>query len=92
MSIQKLCNPQRLTSAFSALRFDLQATLMNQIQRFDRVPRLNHTRDVDLARTLADHLDVDIPLRQRREHPTSYTNHMMHLFSNQGQDGHVAVY
>lgn len=36
---------------------------MNQIQRLDRIPPLNHTRYINLTRPLGDHLDINVSLR-----------------------------
>jgi hypothetical protein len=73
----------KLTSAFVTFRFALQTALVYQIQRLDRVPGFNNTGDVDLARALAYHLNIDVSLCERREHSSCYTNHIAHLSSDQ---------
>lgn len=54
---------------------------MNQVEGFYRIPSFYDTRDIDLARALADHLDIHIPLRKRREHAARDSNHIAHLLS-----------
>jgi hypothetical protein len=64
---------------------------MNQVQSFDRVSSLDHTRDVDLARALGDHLDVHTPLGESREHASCYAYKVTHLLADEGEDGHLSV-
>lgn len=44
------------------LRLEGQAPLMNEVKSFHRVLFANDAGDVNLARALGDHLDVDVPL------------------------------
>ncbi len=65
---------------------------MDEVQRLDRVALLDDAGDVDLARALGYHLDVHVPLGERREHEPGDTDHVAHLMPDQREDGHVAVY
>ena len=38
---------------------------------------------------LRDHFDVDVAVRQGRKHLSSDTDHVSHLPTDKGQDGHV---
>lgn len=47
------------------------------------------TADVDLARTLGDHLNVDAALGEGSEHLAGKTDSVAHLLTDQGEDGHI---
>lgn len=47
------------------------------------------TADVNLARTLTDHLNVDHRPRQTSKHQTGTTNGIPHVTSDKREDGHV---
>ena len=87
---KKKCD--RLTLPHKPISHDLQAALVDEIERLDCIPRVDDTRYIDLARSLTDHFNVHIALRQRREHLPRDTDHIAHLPSNQGKNGHIAVY
>lgn len=78
------------TSASLALGLDLQTALMNEVQGLDGVAPIDDARDVDLVRALAYHLDIDVALAERGEHPSRYADHVAHRLSHQRQNGHVA--
>ena len=82
---------EKHTLSTNALRFDLQTTLVNQVERFDRVPRLYDTRDVNLACALTDHLDIDVALCEGLEHPSRHAHQVTHLFPDEREDRHVCV-
>lgn len=65
---------------------------MNQVQRLDRIPPLNHTRNIYLACALRYHFDVHVPLRKRREHPPSDTDHIAHLRADEAENRHILVH
>ena len=48
---------------------------MHHIQRPTRIPLLDDTADVDLARALRNHLDIDPVLAQRAEEPARNADH-----------------
>ena len=72
-----------LTSPLWSLRLHLQTTLMYKVKSLDSIPSLDDTRDIDLVRALTNHLDVDIPVSQRREHPPGDTHQMSHLLAHE---------
>ena len=76
-----------LTSTAPLLDLDLQTTLVDQVEGFDGVPALYHARDIHFTRALTNHLDVDVPLRERCEHPSSDSHHIFQL-SHERQDRH----
>ena len=76
----------------NALWFDLETTLMDQVQRLDGVPALYDTGNIDLARALTDHLNVDIALGEGLKHPSRHAHQLAHLLSDEGEDGHVVVH
>lgn len=65
---------------------------MDEVERLDGVAALDDARDVDLVRALADHLDVHVPLRERREHAPCDADHVAHLPADQRQDRHLVVH
>lgn len=65
---------------------------MNQIECLDSVSCVDNAGDVDFARALAYHFDVDVPVGECGEHLSGDTDHVSHLFSDQGEDGHVPVH
>ena len=81
-----------LTSPLWSLRLHLQTTLMYKVKSLDSIPSLDDTRDIDLVRSLTDHLDIDIALTERGEHPAGDTDQIDHLFSDEGKDSHIMVY
>ena len=56
---------------------------MDHVERLDRVPRLYHTRDIDLARPLTDHFNVHITLRERLEHAPRHAHQVAHLLPDE---------
>lgn len=46
--------------------------------------------DIDLAGTLRDHFNIDVTLGKRRKHLARGADHVPHLPTDKGQDGHVA--
>lgn len=64
---------------------------MDQVERLDRVPRSYDTRDIDLARALTDHLDVDVALCEGLEHPTRHAHQVTHLFPDEREYRHVCM-
>ena len=72
-----------LTSPLWPFRLHLQTTLMYKVKSLDSIPSLDDTRDIDLVRALTNHLDVDIPVSQRREHPPGDTHQMSHLLAHE---------
>jgi hypothetical protein len=69
----------------------MQTTLMNHIQRLNSILPINNTADIDLTSSLTYHLDINIPLCERGEHFARDTDHVPHVFADEGEDGHVAV-
>lgn len=65
--------------------------MMYQVQSLYRVSAFDNARDVDLTCALADHFNVDVPLCESGKHSPGYTDHVAHLFSDEREDGHVAV-
>lgn len=65
---------------------------MDHVQRLDRVSPLYDTRNVDLARALTDHLNVDVALCERLEHPARHAHQLAHLFPNEREDRHVRMH
>lgn len=82
---------QVLTSAQGSFGLDLETALMDDVERLDGVAALDDARDVDLVRALAYHLDVHVPLRERREHAPRDADHVAHLLADHRQDRHVVV-
>ncbi|KAI3485790.1 hypothetical protein L1887_50836 [Cichorium endivia] len=66
--------------------------VVDKVECLDRQLFVQHTRDVDLARALADHLDVDIALGKDGEHATRNADHVAHMLAHQTEDSHVAQY
>lgn len=56
---------------------------MDQVKCLHRVPSVDDARDVNLRCALADHLDVDVAVRQRREHPPGDTYEVAHLLADE---------
>ena len=83
---------RRQTAALGALGLDLETTLMDEVEGLDGVAGVEDARDVDLVRALADHLDVHVTLRERREHAPCDADHIAHLLSHHRQDRHVAMH
>ena len=52
---------------------------MHHVQRPTRLALLNHTTDVDLARPLTNHLDINPMLAQRAKKPPANTDHTPQL-------------
>ena len=65
---------------------------MDKVEGLDGVAGVEDARDVDLVRALADHLDVNVALRERREHAPGDSDHISHLLSHHGQYRHVAMH
>ena len=78
------------TSPPLALRLDLQAALMDEVESLDGIAPVDDARDIDLVRALADHLDVHVPLAERREHASGDADEMAHLLADEREDRHVA--
>ena len=81
-----------LTSALGPFGFDLETALMDEVECLDGVATIEDTRNVDLVCALADHLDVDVPLRERREHAPGDADHVPHLPAHHREDHHVMVH
>lgn len=62
---------------------------MYQIERLNRVPTFDDTRNVDLARSLADHFDVDVTISKCGKHPSGNSDEVTHFSTNEGENGHV---
>ena len=60
------------------LRLDVEAALVDEVEGLHGVAAVDDARDVDLVRTLAYHLDVDVALAQRREHASGDADHIPH--------------
>lgn len=75
--------PVLLTATHRTLRLNLQTTLVDQVKCLHRVPSVDDARDVNLRCALADHLDVDVAVRQRREHPPGDTYEVAHLLADE---------
>ena len=65
---------------------------MDEVEGLDCIAGVEDARDVNLVRALADHLDIHITLRERREHASSDSDHISHLLSHHRQDRHVAMH
>jgi len=65
---------------------------MDEVERLDGIAPVDDARDVDLVRALADHLNVHVALRERREHASGDADHVPHLLSHHRQDRHVVVH
>lgn len=65
---------------------------MDKVERFDGVATVDDAGYVDLVGALADHLDVHVSLRKRREHAPGDADHVAHLFAHHREDRHVAVH
>ena len=81
-----------LTSALEPLRLDLKTTLMDKVEGLDRVTAVDNTRNIDLVRALADHLNVDVSLRQSREHAPRDADHIAHLLPDHRKYRHIAMH
>lgn len=64
---------------------------MNEVEGLDGVAGVEDARDINLVRALADHIDVHIALRKRREHASGDADRVAHLLANHRQDRHVAM-
>ncbi len=64
---------------------------MYQVESLHRVSAFDNARNVDLTCALANHFDVDVSLCECGEHSPGDTDHVAHLFSDEREDGHVAV-
>lgn len=62
---------------------------MHDVEGAVRFALLNDARNVDLACTLRDHLDVDALLPQSAEEAATNADHAAQLAADQGDDGHV---
>ena len=85
-------NNNILTSTLERLGLDLETALMYEVESLDCVTAVDDARNVDLVRALADHLNVDISLRQSREHAPRDADHVAHLLSDHRQDRHIAMH
>ena len=65
---------------------------MDEVESLDGIAPVDDARDIDLVRSLTDHLDIDIALTERGEHPAGDTDQIDHLFSDEGKDSHIVVY
>lgn len=65
---------------------------MNEVEGLDSVTAVDDTRDIDLVCALADHLNVDVPLRERREHAPRDADHVAHQLSDHREDRHIAMH
>lgn len=79
----------RTATAFAFL-LDLEAALVDEVERLDGVAAFDDTRDVDLVRALAYHLDVHVALPEGGEHAPGNADHIPHRPSDEREDGHVA--
>ena len=66
--------------------------MMYQVQRLHRISAFDNARNVDLTCALADHFNVDVPLRECGEHSPGDPDHIAHLLSDEGEDSHVTVH
>ena len=64
---------------------------MDEVECLDRVSRVDDTRDVDLVRALADHLDVDLSVAQGCEHAPGNADHIPHSLADERQNSHVST-
>jgi len=80
------------TSALGPFGFDLETALMDEVERLDGVATIEDARNVDLVCALADHLDVNVPLRESREHAPGDADHVPHLLAHHREDHHVMVH
>ena len=62
---------------------------MDEVEGLDGVAAVDDTRDIDLIRTLADHLDVHVPLPERSEHAPRNADHVPHRPPDEREDRHV---
>ena len=65
---------------------------MDEVERLDGVTAVDDAGDIDLVRALTDHLDVHVPLRERRKHAPGDADHVAHLLAHHREDRHVAVH
>ena len=65
---------------------------MDKVERLDGVATIEDTGNIDLVCALADHLDVDVPLREGREHAPGDADHVPHLLAHHREDHHVMVH
>ena len=80
------------TSPPLALRLDLQAALMDEVESLDGIAPVDDARDINLVRALADHLDVHVTLTKRGEHAARDTDHVAHRLPDEREDRHVAAH
>ena len=65
---------------------------MHHIDRPPLVPARNHARDINLARPLRDHLNIDIVIPQRRQKPPGNPNTALQLPADQADDRHLVLH